>query len=115
MPYIFDGVSNGGQGQIASTRVGLETPVGTVLDMAIARAAYRDEFWMQQMRMRNASGFVNFPMPSPNHPHCYQITALLAIFDQFRAFGNTTWLEAAQGGWEILTESFVQIDGSSAL
>ena len=75
------------------------------MDMAIARAAYRDEFWMQQMRMRNASGFVNFPMPSPNHPHCYQITALLAIFDQFRAFGNTTWLEAAQGGWKILTES----------
>ena len=81
LPYIFDGVSNGGQGQIASTRVGLETPIGTAMDMATARAAYRDEFWMQQMRMRNASGFVNFPMPAPNHPHCYQITALLAIFD----------------------------------
>lgn len=54
-------------------------------------------------------------MPRPNHPHCYEITSFLSMFDNYRATHNTTWLDAAMGAWEITYDNFVHIDGSSSL
>ena len=39
-PYLYDGISNGEQGQIASTRMYLETPVGVWADMQVAQDIY---------------------------------------------------------------------------
>lgn len=39
LPYLYGGIGNGEQGQIASTRLYLETPVGKTADMVIAQQA----------------------------------------------------------------------------
>ena len=114
-PYLYDGIGNGEQGQIASTRMYLETPVGVWSDMQVAQDIYRDNIWMQQLIARDSLGISKYHMPAPNHPHCYEITSFLSMFDHYRATGNTTWLHAAQGAWDIITSDFLHIDGSSAL
>ena len=114
-PYLYDGIGNGEQGQIASTRVYLETPIGVWSDMQVAQDIYRDNEWMDQLIARDSTGISAYHMPTPNHPHCYEITSFLSMFDHYRATGNSTWLHAAQGAWDIITSDFLHIDGSSAL
>ena len=41
-PYLYDGISNGEQGQIASTRMYLETPDAKWADSQVAQDVYRD-------------------------------------------------------------------------
>jgi hypothetical protein len=115
LPYLYDGVSNGEQGQIASTRVYLESGVGVWADSQVAQDTYRDELWMRQLIARDPTGISDYHMPQPNHPHCYEITAFLSIFDNYRATHNRTWLNAAQGAWDIIDANFIHIDGSSSL
>ena len=134
-----DGIGNGEQGQIASTRMYLETPVGVWSDMQVAQDIYRDNIWMSQLIARDSLGISKYHMPTPNHPHCYEITSFLSMFDHYRATGNTSkytfnphhnlisrevsdlllviaaWLNAAEGAWDIITSDFLHIDGSSAL
>ena len=72
--YLYDGISNGEQGQIASTRVYLETPIGVYLDSQVAQDTWRDDLWMNQLIARDPSAISAYHMPRPNHPHCYEIT-----------------------------------------
>ena len=53
LPYLYDGISNGEQGQIASTRVYLETPIGVYLDSQVAQDTWRDNVWMNQLIARD--------------------------------------------------------------
>jgi hypothetical protein len=115
LPYLYDGISNGEQGQIASTRLYLETPIGTYADLQTAQDAFRDDAWMRQLIDRDPAGIYDYHMPAPNHPHCYEITAFLSMFDNYRATHNATWLDAATGAWEVLAENFLHVDGSSSL
>jgi hypothetical protein len=115
LPYLYDGISNGEQGQIASTRMYLETPVGKWADMATAREVYRDDVWMRGLIARDPKSISEYHMPAPNHPHCYEITSFLSMFDHYRASGNKTWLDAATGAWELLHDDFEHADGTSSL
>lgn len=115
LPYLYDGISNGEQGQIASTRVYLETPVGKWADIQTAQDTYRDDVWLRQLIDRDPSGIARYHMPTPNHPHCYEITSFLAMFDQYRATHNSTWLAASKGAWELIRENFLHVDGTSSL
>ena len=54
-------------------------------------------------------------MPSPNHPHCYEITAFLSMHDNWRSTHNATWLKAAKGAYKLIVENFLNVDGTSAL
>lgn len=47
-------------------------------------------------------------MPSPNHPHCYEITSFLSMFDHYRATGNSTWLQAVST--DITHSTPLQVD-----
>lgn len=115
LPYLYDGISNGEQGQIASTRMYLETPGAKWADSQTAQDAYRDNVWMRGLIARDPRSITKYHMPSPNHPHCYEITSFLSMFDNYRATGNTTWLAAAEGAWEMVSLYFTHIDGTSAL
>merc|ERR1712190_623434 len=63
LPYLYDGISNGEQGQIASTRMYLETPVGIYADSQVAQDTYRDNLWMRQLIARNPLGISEYHMP----------------------------------------------------
>lgn len=115
LPYLYDGVGNAEQGQIASTRMYLETPVGLYLDSQVAQDTYRDDVWLRQLIAKEAASLSDYHMPAPNHPHCYEITAFLSMHDNFRATHNTTWLAAAQAAWDLIVANFLNVDGTSAL
>lgn len=115
LPYLYDGVSNGEQGQIASTRLYLETPVGVWADTQVAQDAFRDDTWMRQLIAGDPKALSEYHMPAPNHPHCYEITAFLSMLDQYRATHNATWLAAAERAWELVSSDFLHVDGSSSL
>jgi hypothetical protein len=102
-----DGIGNGEQGQIASTRLYLETPVGVWSDMQVAQDIYRDNIWMRQLIARDSLAISKYHMPGPNHPHCYEITSFLSMFDHYRATGNATWLQAVGTQMMHLTHSSV--------
>merc|ERR1719230_1853631 len=70
---------------------------------------------MRQLIARDPKAISEYHMPGPNHPHCYEITSFLSMFDNYRATHNTTWLEAAQGAWDIIDANFLHVDGSSSL
>eukprot|EP01050_Picozoa_sp_SAG11_P019309 SAG11_NODE_3055_length_2725_cov_1.795126_2_plen_225_part_00 len=93
----------------------LETPVGVWADMQVAQDIYRDNVWLKQLIARDSLGISAYHMPSPNHPHCYEITSFLSMYDHYRATGNTTWLHAAEGAWELIANDFLHIDGTSSL
>ena len=115
LPYLYDGISNGEQGQIASTRMYLETPGAAWADSQVAQDTYRDNTWMKALIARDPAAISSYHMPAPNHPHCYEITSFLSMFDNYRATANLTWLEAAQGAWELTQQDFTHIDGTSSL
>jgi hypothetical protein len=114
-PYLYDGIANAEQGQIASTRVYFESPGAKWADMQVAQDVYRDNVWMRALIARDPTAISKYHMPQPNHPHCYEMTSFMAMFDSYRATGNQTWLAAAEGGWEMIYRNFTHIDGSSAL
>ena len=123
LPYLYGGISNGEQGQIASSRVYLETPgrchrgkcTPVYADVQTAQDAYRDDLWMRQLIAREPSAIYDYHMPAPNHPHCYELTSFMSWFDHFRATHNSTYLDAATGAWDVLTANFLHVDGSSSL
>jgi hypothetical protein len=44
-----------------------------------------------------------------------EVTAFEAYFDMYTMTGNTTYLTAIQGAWEMFTESFLHVGGAMAL
>ena len=76
LPYLYDGVGNAEQGQIASTRMYLETPHSKYADSQTAQDTYRDDYWLRQLIAKDPRSMSNYHMPEPNHPHCYEITAV---------------------------------------
>jgi hypothetical protein len=76
LPYLYDGVGNAEQGQIASTRMYLETPHSKYADSQTAQDTYRDDHWLRQLIAKEPTSMSNYWMPEPNHPHCYEITAV---------------------------------------
>ena len=76
LPYLYDGVGNAEQGQIASTRMYLETPHSKYADSQTAQDTYRDDYWLRQLISKDPRSMSNYHMPEPNHPHCYEITAV---------------------------------------
>ena len=96
--YLYDGIGNGEQGHIASTRMYLETPNSTWADIQTGQDIFRDDRWLRFLIARNTNGITQFAeLPGwllrPNHPHCYEITGFLAFFDQYRATGNSSYLQ----------------------
>ena len=115
LPYLYDGIGNAEQGQIASTRMYLESGVGVYADSQVAQDTYRDDYWLRQLIAGEATSMSDYHMPAPNHPHCYEITAFLSMHDNWRATHNATWLQAAEGARKIVVENFLNVDGTISL
>eukprot|EP01050_Picozoa_sp_SAG11_P049971 SAG11_NODE_27591_length_331_cov_0.663793_1_plen_81_part_01 len=76
-------LSNAEQGQMASTRVFLETPNSTWQDTQVSQDLYRDNEQMRGLIARDVSSVYAWREPPPNHPHCYELTTFIAMFDQY--------------------------------
>lgn len=99
------------QGQIASTRLYF-TPVGKADDMQVAEAWYVVDEWMDQLAARNPDAIWKTGLA---WPHCYELTAMEAYLDLYRATGDQNYLDAMQGAWELINGQWEHFGGSIAL
>ena len=53
-----------------------------------------------------------FPL---SRPHCYVLTPWISYCDAYRATGDTKYIEAMLGAWEIYRNNFIHVGGSSAI
>jgi DUF1680 family protein len=113
-PYLPEMVRRGGygrQGVIASTRL-FNTPVGKPKDLQVVQQHYQENFWMEQLTNRDVDAIWRYPY---DRPHCYLIPTLESYADLYMATGESRYLDAAMGGWDLYKEYFQHIGGSISI
>lgn len=101
----------GVQGHIGSTLTYF-TPVGKTEDMLYAELCYVQDWWIEYLGQGIDEAVWRYPL---NRPHCYLITAMNAYLDHYRATGETRYLDACLGFWDIMKENFIHPGGIMAI
>jgi uncharacterized protein len=99
------------QGHIASTRMYF-SPLGRPEDLQVAEKWYVVDEWMDQLAARNPDAIWKTGLA---WPHCYNITALEAYLDHYRATGDEHFLDAMLGAWDLLHDHWLHVGGSIAI
>jgi hypothetical protein len=76
----------GYQGMIANTSVYF-SPVGSPADIEVVQRYYEEDWWLKQLAARDPRAIWARPKSTP-HTHCYEVTALEAYLDLYRATGE---------------------------
>ena len=111
LPELLRRAGQGSQGIIPSTRMYF-TPVGKPKDIQVVQQYFQENYWMEQLAKREPKAIWLYPY---DRPHCYLITAIEPYLDLYRATGDKTYLEAAQGGWDLYHDSWEHTGGSIAI
>ena len=88
------------------------SPAGTDDDLLVTERYYDQDYWMAELKNREPLCLSHYP---GERPHCYDLLALEAFVDEYRATGASKYIDAATGGWELYRESFKHIGGATAL
>jgi DUF1680 family protein len=108
LPELLRRAGQGVQGMIANTRLYF-TPVGKPEDLQVIQRYFQENYWLEQLAKRDPDAFWKYPY---DHPHSYLITSLEPYLDLYRATGKALYLQAAQGGWDLLHDNW-QLPGGS--
>jgi DUF1680 family protein len=111
LPKLITWASNSHQGHIASTRTYF-TPVGKPEDLQVAEKYYVQDWWLAQLAARNVDGVYRYPLPIA---HSYLITSFEAYLDHYRATGDTKYLNAMRGAWDLIHDRWEHVGGSMAI
>jgi hypothetical protein len=112
LPEMLFHASFGVQGMIPSTRLYLETPVGTQADIQVIQRYFQQNHWLTQLASREIAAVNRYPY---DRPHSYLINPMNAYMDMYFVTGDTKYLKAAQGGWDIFHDNFEHIGGTIAI
>ena len=113
-PYLPELLRRGGQGvqgMIANSRMYF-TPVGKPEDLQVIQRYFQENYWLKQLAFRKEEAIWKYPY---DHPHNYLITSLEPYLDLYRATGKKSYLQAAQGGWDLYHDNWEHIGGSIAI
>ena len=88
------------------------TPIGRTEDMTVTQRFYDQDYLINAFIKRIAESFSHYP---GERPHCYELLAVEAMLDEYRATGEKRYLDAALGAWEIFNGGYEQIGGSVAI
>ncbi len=113
-PYLPELLRRGGQGvqgMIANTRMYF-TPLGKPQDLQVVQRYFQENYWLEQLARRDPAAIWKYPY---DHPHNYLITSLEPYLDLYRATGQSKYLQAAQGGWDLYHNDWEHIGGSIAI
>jgi DUF1680 family protein len=111
LPELLRRAGQGVQGQIADTETYF-TPVGKPADIQVVQCYFQEDYWMDQLAARDPAAIWQYPY---DHPHNYLITDLEAYMDQYLATGDTKYLDASLGGWQLYHDDWMHIGGSVAI
>ena len=101
------------QGLIHSTRMAL-SPVGTRADVELLERHYIEPWWLQALAARDVTVISHKLYDA----HNYQLTGIEAYLDLYILTGNTAYLDAVMGAWEMHRDpvrGFIHIGGSLAI
>ena len=114
------------QAGIGHTRMAMSS-MGTQADIDFMEKLFREDWWLAMLIARNTSAI----WARKWYPDNYEVTTLEAYLDLYTLTGNTTYLDAVFGGWEMfrdpingwmfpggsfaLNENFVYLPGSYPL
>jgi len=111
LPELLRRGGQGVQGQIANTRMYF-TPAGKPQDLQVVQRYFQENYWLKQLAARDPEAIWKYPY---DHPHCYLITSLEPIMDQYRATGAKVYHDAAYGGWDIYHDNWLHVGGTIAI
>jgi hypothetical protein len=112
LPEMLLHASFGVQGMIPSTRLYVETPVGTPADIQVMQRYFQQNHWLAQLTARDSTAINNYPY---DRPHSYLVNPLNAYMDMYFATGDKKYLNAATGGWDIFHNDFEHLGGTIAI
>ena len=112
LPKLLRGAGQGGQGMIANTRMYHATPVGSPADIQVVQRHFQENFWMDGLAKRDPEMVWLYPY---DRPHAYLLTNLEAYFDLYLATGDSRYLDAVRGGWELFHDHWEHVGGTIAI
>jgi len=111
LPELLRRAGQGVQGMIPNTRLYF-TPVGKPEDIQVIQRYFQENYWLKQLAGREGRAIWQYPY---DHPHNYLITSLEPYLDQYRATGDTRYLAASLGGWELYHDDWEHVGGTIAI
>jgi DUF1680 family protein len=111
LPQLLRFAVQGGQGMIANTRMYF-TPVGKPADIQVIQRYFQENYWMEQLAAREDRAIWQYPY---DRPHCYLLTNVEAYMDLYRATGDTRYLNAVEGAWELYHDKWENPGGSISI
>ena len=88
------------------------SPAGKPEDLLATQQYYDQRYWMNELANAEPLAISHYP---GERPHCYELLALEAFVDEYRATGDRTYLDAARGGWKAYRDSFTHIGGATTI
>jgi len=111
LPRLMRGGTQGVQGMIANTRMYF-TPAGKPEDIQVIQRYYQENYWLEGLAKRDTDVVWQYPY---DRPHNYLITDFEAYLDIYRATGDTKYLRAMEGAWELYHDNWEHVGGSIAI
>ena len=97
------------QGMIHNTRLA-SSSVGTARDIQVVQELYQEDWWLSGLAARNQS-----MIWQRECSHNYEITAFEAYMDLYVLTGETRYLDAMEGAWDLMRNHWIHVGGSIAL
>ena len=111
LPELLRRCNQGGQGMVANTQMYF-TPMGEPADIQIIQRFFQENYWIEDLANRRPEAIWQYPY---DRPHCYLLTNLEAYLDLYRATGDSRYLDAVDGGWNLYHENWENIGGSISI
>ena len=87
------------------------SPVGQQQDIDTIALRYSEEWWLQQLAVRNLSAI----WLRSKYPHNYEITAIEAYMDLYQLTANPKYLAAVDGFYAMFREHWLHVGGTVAI
>lgn len=111
LPKALRGFEQGPQGTVANTRMYF-TPVGKPKDVQVVQRFLQENYLLERMSRRDLTCIWQYPY---DRPHCYLLTSLEAYLDLYLATGETRYLAAVLGGWDMFRDNWQHAGGSISI
>lgn len=111
LPKLLRGGSQGVQGMIANTRMYL-SPVGKPEDIQVIQRYYQENYWLEGLTAREKDVVWQYPY---DRPHNYLITDFEAYLDLYIGTGDSRYLNAVLGAWDLYHDHWEHVGGSIAI
>jgi DUF1680 family protein len=97
----------GFQGILANTRL-YDSPVGVEKDIQVAKEAYQETWWLEQLIAGDHRAIYGHP---GNHPHSTLLTALEGYLDMYRATGEPVYINAVRSALKMYEDKWQHVGG----